>query len=91
MIYDYNHYNDPAKGNKHIYAYGGRGESIEFCGFIHADNRTQAQTVLNAHNRAWNDYENILLDYDERTCRAELQRRESAQKAKDAKSGTEYH
>lgn len=91
MIYDYNHYNDPAKGNKHIYAYGGLGQSIEFCGFIHADSRAQAQTVLSEHNRAWNDYENILLDYDERTCKAELQRRKSAQKAKDAKSGTEYH
>lgn len=22
MIYDYNHYNDPTKGNKHIYPYG---------------------------------------------------------------------
>ena len=82
MIYDYNHYNDPAKGNKHIYAYGSRYQSIEHCGFIHADNRAQAQTVLNAHNKAWNDYECILLDYDEQTCRAEYQRREAKQKAK---------
>ena len=26
MIYDYNHYNDPKKGNKHIYAFGERYE-----------------------------------------------------------------
>lgn len=51
-MYDYNHYNDPAKGNKHIYAYGDKYESLEFCGFIHADNAGQAATVLNAHNRA---------------------------------------
>lgn len=84
MPYDYNHYNSPEKGNKHIYAYGGRYQSIEHCGFIHADNRAQAQAVLNAHNKAWNDYESILLDYDERTCRAEYQRREAEQKAKAA-------
>ena len=53
MIYDYNHYNDPKKGNKHIYAFGERYESIEYCGFIHADTKKQAQTVLNAHNRKW--------------------------------------
>lgn len=42
MIYDYNHYNDPKKGNKHIYAFGERYESIEYCGFIHADTKRQA-------------------------------------------------
>ena len=26
MIYDYNHYNDPKRGNKHIYAFGERYE-----------------------------------------------------------------
>ena len=61
MIYDYNHYNDPKKGNKHIYAFGECYESIEYCGFIHADTKRQAQTVLDAHNRKWDDYGCILL------------------------------
>lgn len=39
MIYDYNHYNDPKKGNKHIYAYGESYSSMEYCGFIHADTK----------------------------------------------------
>lgn len=73
-MYDYNYYNDPAKGNKHIYAYGDKYESLEFCGFIHADNAGQAATVLNAHNRAWGD-NNIFLNYTEQQCRAEYNRR----------------
>ena len=52
MIYDYNHYNSPEKGNKHIYAYGKPYDSIEYIGFIYADTKAQAKTVLNAHNRA---------------------------------------
>ncbi len=74
-MYDYNHYNSPEKGNKHIYAYGDKYSSIQFCGFIHADNRKQAQTVLKAHNRAWGD-DNILLQYSDAECRAEMARRE---------------
>jgi hypothetical protein len=75
MIYDYNHYNDPKKGNKHIYAFGECYESIEYCGFIHADTKRQAQTVLDAHNRKWDDYGCILLDYTEEECKAEIERR----------------
>lgn len=75
MIYDYNHYNNPSKGNKHIYAFGERYESIEYCGFIHADTKRQAQAVLNAHNRKWDDYGCILLDYTEEECKAEIERR----------------
>lgn len=83
-MYDYNHYNDPAEGNKHIYAYGEKYETIEFCGFIHADNIRQAQTVLNAHNRAWNDYSNMLLEYSEKECIAELERRKREKEKKGA-------
>lgn len=75
-MYDYDHYNSPEKGNKHIYAYGEKCTSLKFCGFIYADNNTQAQTVLNAHNRAWGD-DNILLPYSETECRTEIARRES--------------
>lgn len=79
MIYDYNHYNDPVRGNKHIYAYGRMGESIRWCGFIEADNKTQAKATLNAHNKAWDDYDSVLLDYSETECRAEMERREAEQ------------
>lgn len=77
MIYDYNHYNDPAKGNKHIYPYGVQFESLEFCGFIYADNINQAKIVLTAYNNAWNE-DCSLLDYLEEDCREELKRREIA-------------
>lgn len=46
MIYDYNHYNDPKRGNKHIYAFGERYESIEYCGFIHADTKDRLKLYL---------------------------------------------
>ena len=46
MIYDYNHYNDPKKGNKHIYAYGEPYSSIEYCGFIHADTKGRHKLYL---------------------------------------------
>ena len=81
MIYDYNHYNSPEKGNKHIYAYGAKYESLQDCGFIEADNKRQAQTVLNAHNKAWDDYNSILLDYTETECLAEIARREQSKTA----------
>ena len=74
--YDYYNYNDPAKGNKHIYAFGTRYESIKSCGFIHADNLTQARATLKAHNNAWQDYNNYLLDYSEDECITEIARRE---------------
>lgn len=75
-MYDYNHYNSPEKGNKNIYAYGEKHSTIEHCGFIHADNRVQAQAVLNAHNKAWNDFDSILLDeYSVEMCRREYKRR----------------
>lgn len=80
MIYDYNHYNDPKKGNKHIYAYGESYSSMEYCGFIHADTKRQAQTVLNAHNRKWDDYGCVLLDYTEEQCKAEIERRAKKRK-----------
>ena len=83
-MYDYNHYNSPEKGNKHIYAYGERYSTISYCGFIHADNRVQAQTVLNAHNKAWNDYSCIILDeYTEQQCRAEYNRRAAEHNRKE--------
>lgn len=82
-MYDYNHYNNPEKGNKHIYAYGEKYESLGYCGFIHANNRTQAQTVLNAHNKAWNDYSCVLFDYSEAECRAEYNRRKEAAERKE--------
>lgn len=75
-MYDYNNYNSPEKGNKHIYAYGAEYESLNFCGFIRADNKRQAMTVLRAHNRAWND-NNVLLDYTEAECNAEYNRRKA--------------
>lgn len=81
MIYDYNHYNSPEKGNKHVYAYGQKYESLQDCGFIEADNKRQAQTVLNAHNKAWDDYSNILLDYTEAECKTEIERRTKLQMA----------
>lgn len=77
-MYDYHHYNSPKKGNRHIYAYGEKYDSLAYCGFIHADNRRQAQTVLNAHNQAWGD-DNILLQYSEAECRTEMARRERMQ------------
>lgn len=48
---------------------------MEYCGFIHADTKRQAQTVLNAHNRKWDDYGCVLLDYTEEQCKAEIERR----------------
>lgn len=74
MIYDYNHYNSPDKGNRHMYAYGKPYDSIEYIGFIYADTKVQAKTVLNAHNRAWNDCD-FLLDFSEVELRAEYARR----------------
>ena len=76
-MYDYNHWNDPKIGNKHVYAYGERYESLSACGFIHADNIEQAKTILYAHNNSWGD-ENILLPYSESECRAEIERRKIA-------------
>lgn len=81
MIYDYNQYNSPEKGNKHIYAYGEPWDSIEYIGFIYADTKAQAKTVLNAHNRAWDDY-NVLLNFSEDEIRAEYARREKEYKQK---------
>lgn len=75
-MYDYYHYNDPyTKGNKHIYAYGEEYESLEFCGFIYADTKSQAQKVLEANNKAWCS-DCILLDYTEKEVKEELKRRE---------------
>lgn len=34
---------------------------------------------LNAHNKAWDDYDSVLLDYSETECRAEMERREAEQ------------
>ena len=48
MIYDYNHYNDPKKGNKHIYAYGESYSSIGVLRVYTRRYKRQAQTVLNA-------------------------------------------
>lgn len=75
MIYDYNHYNSPEKGNKHIYAYGAPYDSIDYIGFIFADTRAQAKTVLNAHNRAWDDFSSVLLNFSEEEIKQEYERR----------------
>lgn len=80
MIYDYHHYNNPNTiGNKHIYAYGDYGCSIEFAGFIYADNEAQARVVLKAHNKAWGD-NNILLGFGEKTILQEIERRKRERK-----------
>lgn len=80
MIYDYYHYNSPEKGNKHIYAYGWDGASLSSCGFIEANTRAQAQTVLNANNRTW-DADCVLLDYSEEQIRAEMEQRKARRTA----------
>ena len=43
--------------------------------FIHVDTIRKALTVLNAHNRKWDDYGCILLDYTEEECKTEIERR----------------
>lgn len=76
--YDYNHYNAPEIGNKHVYAYGsGNYTPLSWCGFIYADNKTQAKKVLRAHDRAWHD-NNMLLNYTEEHIYAEIERRKAA-------------
>lgn len=80
-MYDYTHYNSPEQGNKHIYPFGERYDGLDYCGFIQADNKKQALTVLRAYNRVWN-VKCILLDYAEEECRTEYRRREEKYKQK---------
>ena len=75
-MYDFYNYNDPlTKCNKHVYAYG-EDENVDLtnAGIIHADNKKQAQTVLNANNRAWIQ-DNILLDVKESDIIKEYEKR----------------
>lgn len=76
MPYSCQMYNPPEVGNANIYAYGTyHCFPIEFCGFIYADTRPQAEAVLQLHNDKWGDYDNVLQPYGTDVCRDEIERR----------------
>lgn len=74
MCYSCNSYNPPEVGNKNVYAYGEKYESLSHCGFIHANTKAQAEQCCRIGNEQWGE-DNVILDYTKEECEQEIERR----------------